>query len=64
MKIIHIQSLAPVDLIIFWDMIHYTMVKTSTFNGVQHPSIGIWRLNGTFDLIRKFGYQDYKERLS
>jgi carboxynorspermidine decarboxylase len=40
------------------------MVKTTTFNGVQHPSIGIWRQDGKFELLRKFGYSDYKERLS
>ncbi len=52
------------DRIIFWDMIHYTMVKTSTFNGVHHPSIGIWTKEGKFRLIREFGYNDYKNRLS
>ena len=52
------------DRIIFLDMIHYTMVKTTTFNGVQHPSIGIWTRDGKFRLIRKFGYKDYKNRLS
>jgi carboxynorspermidine decarboxylase len=58
------KPLAIGDRIIFEDMIHYTMVKTSTFNGVPHPSIGIWRENGTFELIKKFGYDDYKNRLS
>lgn len=52
------------DKIIFEDMIHYTMVKTSTFNGVQHPSIGIWTKENNFILIKKFGYEDYKNRLS
>jgi carboxynorspermidine decarboxylase len=52
------------DRIIFLDMIHYTMVKTTTFNGVQHPSIGMWTKEGKFSLIRKFGYKDYKNRLS
>ncbi|MEQ9424432.1 MAG: carboxynorspermidine decarboxylase [Cyclobacteriaceae bacterium] len=52
------------DPIIFKDMIHYTMVKTTTFNGVAHPSIGIWKENGTFDLVKEFGYDDYKNRLS
>ena len=52
------------DRIIFLDMIHYTMVKTSTFNGVHHPSIGMWTLDGKFRLIREFGYEDYKSRLS
>jgi carboxynorspermidine decarboxylase len=58
------DKLNPGDRIIFLDMIHYTMVKTTTFNGVQHPSIGIWTMDGKFRLIRKFGYKDYKKRLS
>jgi len=49
--------------IVFEDMIHYTMVKTTTFNGVQHPSIGTWSDSG-FTLLKKFGYEDYKNRLS
>ncbi len=52
------------DTLIFENMIHYTMVKTTTFNGVAHPSIGIWRENETFELVRKFGYDDFKRRLS
>ena len=58
------DELKPGDRIVFHDMIHYTMVKTTTFNGVQHPSIGIWTSNGTFSLLREFGYGDYKNRLS
>ena len=58
------KELKAGDLIIFEDMIHYTMVKTTTFNGVQHPSIGIWNDTYGFRLIRKFGYDDYKNRLS
>jgi carboxynorspermidine decarboxylase len=58
------NELKPGDRIIFLDMIHYTMVKTTTFNGVQHPAIGIWTLDDNFRLIREFGYRDYKERLS
>lgn len=52
------------DIIVFNDMIHYTMVKTTTFNGVKHPSIGIWNPQKGFSLIRQFGYEDYKNRLS
>jgi carboxynorspermidine decarboxylase len=52
------------DRIVFLDMIHYTMVKTTTFNGVHHPSIGIWTTKDKFKLIKEFGYQDYKYRLS
>jgi carboxynorspermidine decarboxylase len=58
------KTLVPGDRIIFLDMIHYTMVKTTTFNGVHHPSIGIWTKEGKFRLIRKFDYKDYKNRLS
>jgi carboxynorspermidine decarboxylase len=52
------------DRVVFDDMIHYTMVKTTTFNGVKHPSIGILRLDGSFDLMREFGYEDFRNRLS
>ena len=52
------------DKLIFDDMIHYTMVKTTTFNGVNLPAIGIMRENGTFDLIRQYGYESFKDRLS
>ena len=58
------KELIPGDRIIFLDMIHYTMVKTTTFNGVHHPSIGIWTKTGKFRLIREFGFEDYKNRLS
>jgi carboxynorspermidine decarboxylase len=58
------NELKPGDRIVFWDMIHYTMVKTSTFNGVPHPSIGIWTSDGKFRILRKFVYEDYKNRLS
>lgn len=50
--------------LIFEDMIHYTMVKTTTFNGVTHPSIAIWREDDRLDVVRRFGYRDYKMRLS
>ena len=52
------------DRIIFEDMIHYTLVKTTMFNGVTHPSIGICTLDNEFRLIREFGYEDYKNRMS
>lgn len=58
------QELKPGDRVVFLDMIHYTMVKTTTFNGVQHPSIGIWTRDNKFRLIREFGYEDYRNRLS
>ncbi len=58
------KEIKPGDRIIFMDMIHYTMVKTTTFNGVHHPSIGIWTKQGKFKLFKEFGYEDYKNRLS
>jgi carboxynorspermidine decarboxylase len=58
------EELKPGDRMIFEDMIHYTMVKTNFFNGVGHPSIGILRSNGDFELARSFGYQEYKNKLS
>ena len=58
------KELEPGDQIIFEDMIHYTTVKTTMFNGVNHPSIGIWSDESGFRLIKEFNYQDYKNRLS
>ena len=52
------------DKIIFDDMIHYTMVKTTMFNGVQHPTIGILDMDGNYKTVREFNYEDYKNRLS
>jgi len=51
--------------IVFLDMAHYSMVKTTTFNGVQLPSIALYDSDtDQFDVIREFGYEDYKGRLS
>jgi carboxynorspermidine decarboxylase len=58
------RELKPGDRIVFWDMIHYTMVKTTTFNGVTHPFIGIWTADRKFRLVREFEYEDYRNRLS
>jgi len=58
------KELKSGDKIIFEDMIHYTTVKTTMFNGVNHPSIGIWSDKLEFRLIKEFNYQDYKSRLS
>lgn len=49
--------------IIFEDMIHYTTVKTNMFNGVSHPSLAILHTNGDLEILRKFGYKDYKNRM-
>lgn len=52
------------DRIVFEDMIHYTMVKTTMFNGVSHPSIAIAHTDGSVEVVRRFGYEDYKNRMS
>ncbi|PSB55232.1 carboxynorspermidine decarboxylase [Chamaesiphon polymorphus] len=57
------RELAIGDRLIFEDMMHYTMVKTSMFNGVVHPSIGRLDKDGNFKLWREFGYEDYRSRL-
>ena len=51
------------DTIIFEDMIHYTTVNTTMFNGVSHPSIGIVKENGEFVLLKQFTHQDYFDRM-
>ncbi len=52
------------DPLIFEDMIHYTTVKTTMFNGIQHPSLAMLREDGTLDMLRAFTYEDYKSRMS
>jgi len=49
--------------LIFGDMMHYTMVKTSFFNGVKHPEIGCWSLDNGYESWRRFGYDDFRNRL-
>lgn len=52
------------ERIVFEDMIHYTMVKTTMFNGVHHPAIVIVRRDGRTEIVREFGYEDFKNRMS
>ncbi len=52
------------DPLVFLDMAHYTMVKNNTFNGVRLPTIAIRREGGAIRVIRQFGYEDYRNRLS
>lgn len=51
------------DNVIFEDMLHYTTVKTNMFNGITHPSIAIMHTNGEFEILRKFTYEDYLNRM-
>lgn len=59
------QPLEIGQRLIFDDMAHYTMVKTSTFNGIRLPSIALWdSRTDELEVIREFGYEDFKTRLS
>lgn len=58
------QPLKVGDCVVFDDMIHYTMVKTTFFNGVKHPDIGIYTLDGKYQLIKRFSYAEFKSKLS
>ena len=58
------EPVAIGDKIIFEDQIHYTFVKNTTFNGIKLPSLAILREDGILDIVKEFGYEDYKERLS
>jgi carboxynorspermidine decarboxylase len=51
------------DKIILEDMIHYTMVKTTTFNGIKLPSIAIKKGDSCYQIVKNFGYNEYKARL-
>ena len=57
------QELKVGDRLIFEDMMHYTLVKTTMFNGVTHPAIGLLKKDGTFVLWRQFTYADYRARM-
>jgi carboxynorspermidine decarboxylase len=59
------QPLEIGQRLVFEDMAHYTMVKTTTFNGVPLPAIALWdSRNNTLEMVREFGYDDFKNRLS
>jgi carboxynorspermidine decarboxylase len=51
------------DKIIFEDQMHYTMVKATTFNGINLPSIAILKEDGALSIVREFGYEDFESRL-
>ena len=51
------------ERVVFEDMIHYTTVKTNTFNGITHPSIAMLHEDGRLELLRRYGYEDYRDRM-
>jgi carboxynorspermidine decarboxylase len=50
------------DRVVFSDQIHYTIVKNTTFNGIKLPSLAVVKKDGSFKVVKKFGYEDYKKR--
>lgn len=57
------QPLKTGDEIIFEDMIHYTTVKTHMFNGVPHPALACRHADGSLEIWRQYGYEDYESRM-
>jgi carboxynorspermidine decarboxylase len=57
------KPLKPGDRIVFEDMIHYTIVKTTMFNGIPHPAIAFWNHDKGLKVVREFSYEDYKGRM-
>ena len=57
------RELAVGEEIVFEDMIHYTTVKTTMFNGITHPAIAMRHLDGRLEMLRQFGYEDYRDRM-
>ncbi len=51
------------DRVVFCDMAHYTMVKNNTFNGINLPAIAVWTKDGKAEILKEFGYEDYRRRL-
>lgn len=51
------------DILVFDDMAHYTMVKTTMFNGVPHPAIRLLHADGRIETLREFHYEDFRDRL-
>lgn len=58
------QPLKPGDRLTLEDMNHYTTVKTTMFNGIQHPDIALQHSDGTIEMLRRFTYVDYRSRMS
>ncbi len=58
------QELQVGDRVVFDDMIHYTMVKTTFFNGVKHPDIGILHADGHYEVVKTFSYEEFRAKLS
>lgn len=58
------EKLSTGDLLVFCDMAHYSMVKNNTFNGINLPSIAVYTKEEELNIIKTFGYNDFRTRLS
>ena len=52
------------DKLVFTDMALYSIVKSTTFNGINLPDIAVVRDGGETEVVKKFGYKDYRNRQS
>ncbi|MDR2100080.1 MAG: carboxynorspermidine decarboxylase [Campylobacteraceae bacterium] len=50
------------DKLIFEDMIHYTIVKNTTFNGIKLPDLALLKKDGSYEILKRFGYEEYRRR--
>ena len=57
------RTLQPGDEVVFEDMIHYTTVKTTMFNGIHHPDLRLEHTDGSVELLRRYTYEDYRDRM-
>ncbi|MCB1520994.1 MAG: carboxynorspermidine decarboxylase [Hyphomicrobiaceae bacterium] len=55
--------LQPGDRLVFTDMMQYSFVKNTTFNGTPLPDIAMLDVDGTYRVVRRYGYQQFRERL-
>lgn len=58
------EKLKVGDRVVFMNMAIYTMVKNNTFNGIGLPNIALMDKKGKIKIVKKFGYKDFKNRLS
>ena len=57
------QPLKPGDRLVFGDMMQYSFVKNTTFNGTPLPDLGILDADGSYRVVRSFGYDEFRRRL-
>jgi carboxynorspermidine decarboxylase len=57
------RPLRPGDRLVFGDMMQYSFVKNTTFNGTPLPDLAVLREDGRFEVVKSFGYEDFRSRL-